>query len=412
MRKPNWKLLIILTLALSLFLGVSALAEELTPGATVAADPGSPTGYTVTFVYEDSEAETVNLVGTFQFFKDGSKYKALPEVAYTPFEWEPGMYRANNNDYPASFAMEKVDGTDCWILSLPLPSGHFLYSYSVNGSTEYVSDPANPPIASTAQSASVSKLSTVNVPYAECQGASVNFDFLLPREDEQVGELVFADYEDVNGNLAPLSIYLPYGFDAAREGGYKTIYLNHGGGGNELEWFGSGNAHHIFDTLIAEGELEPTIIVACIYHAYSLDYDVITENFMNHIIPFMEENYNASSAVSDRAMAGLSMGSGVTTNVYLRQADQFGYFGILSGPRWQDAASEWDNVLNAGGIEKLQTPTIITGNGTYDNYSGDALMVRMAENGIEYDEYIVKGGHDWTVWQQLLKIIATNYLWK
>ena len=55
----------------------------------------------------------------------------LPEEPYTPFEYEPGMFRANNNDYPATVAMSKVEGTDYWMVAMPLPSGHYLYNYKV-----------------------------------------------------------------------------------------------------------------------------------------------------------------------------------------------------------------------------------------------------------------------------------------
>ena len=52
-------LYIILCLALALSAIGGALAEDAgpTPGVTVTADASSPTGYTVTFVYEDADAQ-------------------------------------------------------------------------------------------------------------------------------------------------------------------------------------------------------------------------------------------------------------------------------------------------------------------------------------------------------------------
>ena len=413
MRKPNWKLLLILTLTLSLFLGASSLAEELTPGATVAADPDSATGYTVTFVYENAEAQKVDLVGTFVFFKDGGKYMSLPETSYTPYEYEPGMYRGNNNDFPATLPMSKVEGTDFWTIALPLPSGHFLYNYKVDDAESSITDPANPPLASTAESGNTYKLSTVDVPYNAVQGSSTNFDFLLPRTDDQVGELTFADYIDINGDTAPLSVYLPYGYDPDRAEGYKTLYLAHGGGGTELEWFGSGCTDHIFDNLIAEGAVEPTIIVTMYNSQFGRNEDgtyadnrmsIIAQNVMEAILPFMEANYNVATEAAGRAFAGLSFGANTTSNVYICYPDQFGYLGIFSGGGRV--------VLDENDVERLSSPTILIGNGNYDFGNADALMVQMRNLGIAFDEYIIKGGHDWTVWQVLVRLFATDYLWK
>ena len=405
--KKTLRTLLCLLVALALMAPMFAMAEGTgpTPGVTVTADASSPTGYTVTFVYEDADAGQVEVIGTFNFFKSGGKYGVLPEEPYTPFEYEPGMFRANNNDYPATVAMSKVEGTDYWMVAMPLPSGHYLYNYKVDGSDTYVSDPANPPMASTAERGHASALSTVNVPYDPVQGSSTDFDFLLPRTDGQVGQVVYADYTDINGNLAPLAIYLPYGYDAGREEGYKTLYLGHGAGGTEMEWFASGNTHYIFDNLIAEGKVEPTVIVTMCNSTYDWDFEVIKPNIMDYIVPFVEENYNVGTEPSDRAFAGLSMGGMTTTNIYAAHADQFGYIGVLSG-------CDPDVILDANDVGRLSMPTIMTGNGFYDPALEDALMAQLMQLGIPYEEYIVLGGHDWTTWPQLIRIFATNYLWK
>ena len=394
-----------LALALSAMGGAFAEGAALAPGVTVVADENSPTGYTATFVYENADAQSVGLTGTFLFCKPGENYGALPENTYSAFEWEPGMFRASMSDFATTEAMAKVEGTDYWTISLPLPSGHYLYNYNVDGAEGNIPDPANPPMASTAESGNASKLSTLDVPYDARQGDSVDFSFMMPRTDGQSGQIVYADYTDVNGDLAPLAIYLPYGYDAGREEGYKTLYLSHGGGGNEMEWFASGNTNYVFDTLIAEGKVEPTIIVTMCNTTYGWDFDVINENVIGHIIPFMEGNYNVGTEPSDRAFAGLSMGGMTTNNMYAAYADQFGYFGFFSG-------SDSSITLNAEDVGKLSSPVLMAGNGCYDFFNEDALLVQLKALGIPCDEYIVAGGHDWTVWQVLVRIFATDYLWK
>ena len=126
MRKPNWRLLLLLPLILSLFLGVSALAEELTPGVTVTEDPSSPTGYYVTFVYEDANATEVFLNGTFAFYRAGTAIGVMPPEFIRAADWEPGMFRASSTDLAAAEPMVKAEGTDFWTITLALPSGHYL----------------------------------------------------------------------------------------------------------------------------------------------------------------------------------------------------------------------------------------------------------------------------------------------
>ena len=329
MRKGN---LVMIGCAAVMLLGCTAFGAEaeLMPGVTVAENPESATGYTVTFVYEEAEATSVDLIGTFAFYEEGSKMGELPEEYIPASEWEPGMFRASNSDLAVSEAMEKVEGTDYWQVSLDLPSGHYLYNYKVDGAEETIPDPANAPMASTAETGNASKLSTVDVPYAEVQGSSIDFDFMMQREEGEEGTLVYTDYTDINGNLAPLAIYLPYGYDAERAEGYKTLYLSHGAGGTEMEWFASGNTQYVFDNLIQDGDVEPTIVVTMNNTAYSWDFDVINQNVMECIIPYMEANYNVGTEPVERAFAGLSMGGQTTSNVLYQNGDQFGYVGILS----------------------------------------------------------------------------------
>ena len=412
--KSSWKNLLLLALALIMALSSVAFAEgeALTPGVTVYADEDSITGYSATFVYEDAEAESVDVVGTFAFYEAGEKIGSLPETRYTPDEWKPGLIMANDSDYAVAQPMTKVDGTDYWTATLALPSGHYFYTYNVDGSEEYITDPANPDLTSTAETGGRSGFSVLDVPYdAEKQFGSIDYTFMMPLP-EAAGTLAFADYTDINGDLAPLAIYLPYGYDAEREEPYKVLYLCHGGGGNEVEWFAKGNIHYVFDRLIAEGKVEPTIVVA-FKNNYHPDAELMNGNLLDYIIPYMEENYNVGAEPADRALAGLSMGGMYTSTVYYDNADQFSLFGILSG-------CNADVDLTTLDLDKLTTPTLVLGGGCYDfgismnraDFSLHNLTVKLAALEIPFDYYEVDGGHNWTTWPPLIRIIAENYLWK
>ncbi len=115
----KWNVLLGLTLAGALC--VAAAGSEYTPGVTVAEDPESPTGYTVTFAYEDAAAEKVQLRGAFTFFYDEEGVRGTtPETSYTPQEWANGMFEAG--DESLTIDMEKVEGTDLWLPPCRFPT--------------------------------------------------------------------------------------------------------------------------------------------------------------------------------------------------------------------------------------------------------------------------------------------------
>jgi hypothetical protein len=47
---------------------------------------------------------------------------------------------------------------------------------------------------------------------------------------------------------------------------YPVLYLSHGGGGTDSDWFNQGRAHNTLDRFIASGELEPTVVVTPNFH--------------------------------------------------------------------------------------------------------------------------------------------------
>ncbi|MCC8101512.1 MAG: hypothetical protein LIP11_04375 [Clostridiales bacterium] len=388
-------------------------SEELTPGVTVVADAESATGYTAHFVYEDAEAESVALLAGFSFLTDdGVAGRTSSTTAYTAYEWTPETYPVQ---VVGTYAYEKVEGTDYWTLSLPMPSGHYWYYLMIDGEN-MISDPANPGMSADAENGHEDAGSFFFVPYdEEKQNGTIDYTFAMPREDGQSGEVSFVNYQDLNGDTQALGVYLPYGYDAEREEGYKVLYIGHGGGGSEVEWFSNGT-QYIFDNLIAEGTVEPTIIVTMYNTGYEWDYEVINENLMNYIIPYVEENYNVGTEVADRAFAGESMGGMTTCNVYYSYADQFGYFGIFSGADVRDL-TEMD-------IEVLGQPTIMVGAGLYDSayvnttYNTDedrstlGFIDSLDAAEIPYTVHIVKGGHDFFTWSQLIRLFAEECLWK
>ena len=402
---------IVTLLSLMLLLSVCAFAsaEDYTPGVTVAENPDSPTGYTTTIVFEAPGANKVDLAGSFAFYYDDPEIRGkTPETYYTPAEYQEGMFAIGQESHREP--MTKVEGTDLFVISYNLPSGHYQYCFYVDEDTVRKDDPTNPGQYANVENGGKYTRSVFDVPYAEVQG-NVQ-DYAYAAKIENAGEINYVAYTDIQGNPASLGIYTPYGYDADRAEPYKVLYLSHGGGGDETFWFGGGAAGNIFDNLIANGEMEPALIVCMNNQIYSWDYDVVCPNVVDTIIPFIEANYNVVKDPSGRAFAGLSMGGMTTCNMLYRYSDQFSAFGIFSCP---DLTPDFAGL----GAEKLNSVTLFAGAGIYDMaYSGDQkrsykeLCDLFDEMGVTYTKLEVPGAHEWFTWIQLLHSFAQNYLWK
>ncbi|NQX66940.1 esterase [Paenibacillus alba] len=162
-----------------------------------------------------------------------------------------------------------------------------------------------------------------------------------------------AGRETVAGDaiLKKCNVYLPAAYDPNDNSvRYNVLYLLHGVGGDQSEWLSSnGKADgqfiicNLFDNLIANGDIDPLIVVfpngrsaydwtdtsfnpegtnmlGFYYFDYELRYD---------LIPFIESNYQTAADITEtsqegiiynrtrRAIAGLSMGGMQALNLIL-----------------------------------------------------------------------------------------------
>ena len=100
-------------------------------------------------------------------------------------------------------------------------------------------------------------------------------------------------------------VYLPYGYDESKQ--YPVFYLMHGGWSNEYTYLGSPDEpqgmKHILDHGIANGEIQPMIVVCPTYNNTSPedsgDYSLalrLTDNYhnelINDLIPVVEGKYS------------------------------------------------------------------------------------------------------------------------
>ncbi|MGD9931253.1 MAG: alpha/beta hydrolase [Mangrovibacterium sp.] len=137
-------------------------------------------------------------------------------------------------------------------------------------------------------------------------------------------------------------VYTPPGF--SKNNKYPVLYLLHGIGGDEKEWFNGGVPHIILDNLYAGGKLEPMIVVLPNGRAMKDDratgnimapdkvqaFATFEQDLLNDLIPFVEKAYPVKDDREHRAIAGLSMGGGQSLNFGLGNLDKFAWVGGFS----------------------------------------------------------------------------------
>ncbi|MBL7813779.1 MAG: esterase [Saprospiraceae bacterium] len=133
-------------------------------------------------------------------------------------------------------------------------------------------------------------------------------------------------------------VYTPPGYEKSKSK-YPVLYLQHGWGEDETAWSNQGHANLIMDNMIAEGKIQPFIIVMTYGMTNEIKFGGL-RNFkiepfqtvlVDELIPYIDANFRTIAKSSHRAMAGLSMGGMETKMITLNKPDVFSYYGLLSG---------------------------------------------------------------------------------
>jgi enterochelin esterase-like enzyme len=151
-------------------------------------------------------------------------------------------------------------------------------------------------------------------------------------------------------------IYMPPGYDTDLDRCYPVLYLQHGGGEDERGWTTQGHMNFIMDNAIATGRAAPMIVVMACNYAYEPGQSAppprvshvrgrpprrsrpprlsqtIVRLIVDDLIPMVDGSFRTLTDRTQRAMAGLSMGSCVTLQTALHNLDLFDTIGVFSGP--------------------------------------------------------------------------------
>ena len=393
-------------------------------GVTVTVDPDSPTGYTVTFVYYNPDATRVEVRGDMMMRDIDNMANT---VRYHPRDYRIGLFPlggAPNLHEP----MVSLGG-GYWTASFPMTGGGTGYWFQVWDNAENPdqsrrsADPYNMPPQTAGDFRTGNNndvLSVVHAPWDSEKQHELNNRYLeMPRTDGQTGIVKFVPYYADNGEndwgRQYMGIYLPYGFDVDRTEAFRVVYASHGIFGDQTDWFNFGSAQHILDNLIADYDLEPTIFVTVNQNPFGFGFGGggfngrhpnPVENLRYNVMPFVEENFNASNSPENRSFVGLSMGGAVASHLLYEYTDEFAYFGLFSG-----GGDMRDRDLDE--LASRDLPTIVFGYGMFANSAQYMPFSNaLASVEIEHALYRVPGGHSGEAWAQMFTIFARDYLWQ
>ena len=216
--------------------------------------------------------------------------------------------------------------------------------------------------------------------------------------------------------LRRLHVWTPAGYEKGSES-LPVLYLIHGGGDNDASWPGVGCAGTILDNLMAEGKMQPMVVVmpnGSIPTENLMDeVPLFEKDLMTDIIPFIEANYRVLPDKRHRAVAGLSMGGMETMETLLNDYDKFDYFWVLSAGWFPAQKEQFDGYRQrlekvADGVKKNVRQLVFTQGGPEDiaYQNGLATLKLFDAAGIKYEYYEAPGGHTWYTWRNNLYQLA------
>ena len=200
-------------------------------------------------------------------------------------------------------------------------------------------------------------------------------------------------------------VYTPptYGKDQKK---YPVLYLQHGWGEDETAWSNQGHANLIMDNLIAEGKIEPFIIVMTYGMTNEIKFGTLNEFtaeefetvLVDELIPYIDSNFRTLADKKYRAMAGLSMGGFETKLITLRRPEVFNYYGLLSGGTYAPSDIK----------DKNQVASIFISCGSKENPDGVTKAVeKLKAAGFKATSYVSPDtAHEFLTWRRSLYHMA------
>ncbi len=290
------------------------------------------------------------------------------------------------------------DERGVWTVDVPLKPQIYAYTFEVDGRRTV--DPTNPQL----KLGRVVVASSVEVPGTPPK----------PWELRNVphGDVVSISYDSpAAGDQRRITVWTPPGYHPNQEAKLPILYLLHGNGEVDSSWVQYGRANLIADSLLADGRMEPMIIVMPKGHAYArgqIEVDgvrpesVFAEDLLETIMPLVEKRFRVQTNQSSRAIMGLSMGGGQAFRIGLSHLDLFSHVGVLSAsgrdPELLAKLAADPDSANA----KLQLLWIACGRLDRGFERVETMVNDLTAAGIEHTFKATAGSHNWINWREYL----------
>lgn len=243
--------------------------------------------------------------------------------------------------------------------------------------------------------------------------APAGFD--VPRANIPHGKIDTVTYASQSvGTNRKMLVYTPPGYSKSNT--YPVLYLLHGIGGDEKEWFDEGAPNVILDNLYADKKLVPMIVILPNGRAQKDDrksggmgsaasFGLFDKDLLGSIIPFVEANYPVKKDRVSRALAGLSMGGGQSLNFGLNNLNTFAWVGgFSSAPNTMTP----EKLVPDPEAAKKQLKLLWISCGDQDGLMTYSYRTHtyLKEKGVPHIWHVDSGKHDFLVWKNDLYLFS------
>ena len=241
------------------------------------------------------------------------------------------------------------------------------------------------------------------------------------------GTVSYRYYHSPDLGTRPVVIYTPPGYEKTTKTKYPVLYLLHGTTDTEETWTKVGRANIILDNLIAQGKAKPMIIVMPYGRAYPTiskssgslrnweNLQEFKKDFMNQLVPFVEQNYRAIADADHRAIAGFSGGGGETLYLGLNHPELSSWVcgfapGMLKEEFERNNAVAFANPSATN--KRLKLFWIGVGREDFLYNVITEYVDLLKQKGIKHETFISDGGHTWMNCKLYLSTIAQKLFQK
>ena len=305
------------------------------------------------------------------------------------------------------------DGT--WSVTVgPLETEMYVYYFTVDGVR--LTDPNNPQVK-------IGYVTTTTTSLVTVPGDGPAFYDVQDVPHGEIRTLLYMSRS--NGVTRELNVYVPPGYDRARNQRYPVLYLLHGFANDHHSWHRYGRANDILDNLLAQKKSEPFLVVMPLgYGGVGVNGDgtgvppkgdvrgdaaLYERDLLEDVIPMIDRTFRTIADRRHRALVGFSMGGGQASRIGLRHLETFSRVGVMSAGMAGGLDTEPMKTLAADAAKAnklIDLLWIACGKDDAALKGATTLHQALDQAGIKHTFLETEGAHHWRVWRRYLRDLA------